>query len=115
MPNLREFCDLSSIFRDHFCAKSGWTRIACFALWRNRVPKSGVPYGELTMANEKKTVTINVNTERKEVDHGKLTFQQIVRLAYPTETDYPLLLFKLTYRRGQGHSNLMTLGEGANV
>lgn len=67
------------------------------------------------MTHEKKTITIYVNTEPFEVEHGKLTFQQFVKLAYPKEAGNPKLLFKITYRRGQGHSDLMTLAEGDKV
>ena len=62
-----------------------------------------------------KTLTIFVNTDPHEVEHGKLTFQQIVRLAFPSEAGNPDILFKVSYRRGQGHSELMTLAEGGEV
>jgi hypothetical protein len=61
------------------------------------------------------TVTIYVNTDPHLVQHGKLTFQQIVKLAYPDKASDPNILFKVSYRRGQGHSELFTLAEGAEV
>jgi Multiubiquitin len=67
------------------------------------------------MAQEPKTVTIYVNTDPHEVEHGKLTFQQIVKFAYPDKASDPSILFKVSYRRGKGHSELMTLAEGGSV
>ena len=58
------------------------------------------------------TVTIFVNTEPKQVEHDKLTFWQIVKLAYPNEAGKPDILFKVSYRLGRGHSELKTLAEG---
>lgn len=60
-------------------------------------------------------VTIYVNTDPHQVEHGKLTFEQIVKLAFPNEIGKPEILFKVSYRRGQGHSELMTLAEGGDV
>ena len=67
------------------------------------------------MAQEKKTVTIYVNTDEQQVEHGKLTFQQIVKLAYPDKTGDANILFKVSYRLGRGHSELKTLAEGGDV
>jgi len=67
------------------------------------------------MAQEKKTVTIYVNTDPHEIQHGKLTFQQIVKLAYPDKASDPNILFKVSYRLGRGHSELKTLAEGDEV
>ncbi|MCA0447997.1 MAG: multiubiquitin domain-containing protein [Bacteroidetes bacterium] len=67
------------------------------------------------MEHEKKTVTIYVNTEEHQVEKSKLTFQQIVKLAYPSESSNPNILFKVSYRLGRGHSELKTLAEGGNV
>jgi hypothetical protein len=65
--------------------------------------------------DEKKSVTIYVNTDPFEVPHGKLTFQDVVKLAFPKEAGKADILFKVTYRRGQGHSELMTLAEGGQL
>lgn len=62
-----------------------------------------------------RTITIYVNTDPHPVEHGKLTFQQLVQLAYPDKAADPKILFKISYRRGKGHSELMTLAEGGNV
>ena len=61
-----------------------------------------------------RTVTIYVNTDPHQVPHGKLTFQQIVKLAYPDKAGDPNILFKVSYRR-ERHSELLTLAEGAEV
>jgi hypothetical protein len=62
-----------------------------------------------------RTLTIYVNTDPHQVQHGKLTFPQIVKLAYPDKAGDPNILFKVSYRRGQGHGELLTLAEGADV
>jgi len=61
------------------------------------------------------TVTIYVNTDPHQVEHGKLTFQQIVKLAFPIEAGKPDILFKVSYRLGRGHSELKTMAEGGDV
>lgn len=60
-------------------------------------------------------VTIYVNTDPHQVEHGKLTFEQIVKLAFPNEAGKPDILFKVSYRLGRGHSELKTLAEGGSV
>lgn len=60
-------------------------------------------------------VTIYVNTDPHQVEHGKLTFQQVVKLAYPDKAGDPDILFKVSYRLGRGHSELKTLAEGGDV
>lgn len=67
------------------------------------------------MEQEKKTVTIYVNTDELQVEHGKLTFQQVVKLAYQDKALDPNILFKVSYRLGRGHSELKTLAEGGDV
>ncbi len=67
------------------------------------------------MMQEKKTVTIFVNTDEYQVEHGKLTFQQIVKFAYPDKVADPTILFKVSYRQGRGHSELKTLADGGDV
>jgi hypothetical protein len=62
-----------------------------------------------------KTVTIYVNTEELHVEQGKLTFQQVVKFAYPEKAADSDILFKVSYRLGRGHSDLKTLAEGADV
>ena len=61
------------------------------------------------------TVTIYVNTDPHVVTHGKLTFEQIVALAYPSQSGDTNLLFKVSYRLGRGHSELKTLAPGGSV
>ena len=67
------------------------------------------------MEQEKKTVAIFVNTDEHQVEHGKLTFQQVVKLAYPDKAADPNILFKVSYRLGRGHSELKTLADGGDV
>jgi hypothetical protein len=67
------------------------------------------------MEQEKKTVAIFVNTDEHQVEHGKLTFQQVVKLAYPDKAADPNILFKVSYRLGRGHSELKPLADGGDV
>jgi hypothetical protein len=61
------------------------------------------------------TITIYVNTDPFQVERGKLKFQQLVQFAFPSVAADPDILFKISYRRGQGHSEIMTLAEGGEV
>jgi Multiubiquitin len=61
------------------------------------------------------TVTISVNTDPHQVNRGRLTFVQLVTLAYPNLVGNPELMFKISYRLGRGHSELKTLAEGDTV
>lgn len=61
-----------------------------------------------------RTVTIYVNTDPHEVQHGKLTYQELVKLAYPDKAGDPNILFKVSYRLGRGHSELKTLADGGD-
>lgn len=60
-------------------------------------------------------ITVYVNTDARQVERGKLTFQQIVQLAYPDKAGNQDILFKVSYRLGKGHSELKTLAEGGDV
>ena len=62
-----------------------------------------------------RVITIYVNTDAHQVEQGKLTFQQVVTLAYPDKAGDPNILFKVSYRLGRGHSELKTLAEGGDV
>jgi len=67
------------------------------------------------MEQEKKTVAIFVNTDEYQVEHGKLTFQQVVKFAYPDKVADSNIFFKVSYRLGRGHSELKTLADGGDV
>ena len=60
-------------------------------------------------------ITIYVNTDEHQVEPGELTFQEVVKLAYPDIAGDPNILFKVSYRLGRGHSELKTLAEGGEV
>lgn len=65
--------------------------------------------------SHEKTFTIYINTVEHQVPHVKLTFRQIVILAYPEKVNETKILFKVSYRLGRGHSELKTLAEGGDV
>jgi hypothetical protein len=53
--------------------------------------------------HEPKLVTIIVNTREHEVSKGKITFEQVVALAFnPVD---PNAMFTMTIHRGQGHGS----------
>lgn len=61
-----------------------------------------------------RTVTIYVNTDPHEVRHGKLTYRQLIKLAYPDKAGDHNILFKVSYRLGRGDSELKTLADGGD-
>jgi hypothetical protein len=47
-------------------------------------------------------LTIVVNLEERTVLAQTVTFDQIVRLAFPEKADDPTVTFKVTYRKAEG-------------
>ena len=60
-------------------------------------------------------VTIVVNGREKEVEKGRLTFDQLVALAFDDPPTGEFICFTITYRRGQGNKPEGTLVEGESV
>jgi hypothetical protein len=69
---------------------------------------------EASADHEKKEITIIVNGTQKTVEKGKLSFDQIVKLAYPIPPYGEKTLFSVTYRRAKGEKE-HTLDEGQSV
>ncbi|MGI8516100.1 MAG: multiubiquitin domain-containing protein [Acidimicrobiia bacterium] len=67
------------------------------------------------MSDAKKTVTIIVNGEKKTVDKDKLTFDEIVDLAFNARPTGEQMVFTVTYRRGDRDKPEGTLTEGQSV
>lgn len=61
-----------------------------------------------------KEVSIIVNATPKTVEKGKLTFDQVVKLAYETPPFGENTLFAVTYRKGKGEKE-HTLDQGQSV
>ena len=63
-----------------------------------------------------KIVTIYINTDPHEVEKGKVTYEQIVGLAYETPPSGKNILITVKYRKG--HSNnegFLTEGEDVEI
>jgi hypothetical protein len=52
-----------------------------------------------------KTVTIYVNTRPHEVAKEEITFEEVVKLAYPTTPPGANIGYTVTYQRGQGNKD----------
>lgn len=63
----------------------------------------------------KKTTTIIVNGQPKEVADKELTFAQIVALAFGKSTGDGNTIFTVTYRRGEGKKPEGTLVAGETI
>ena len=67
------------------------------------------------MSNEK-TVTIIVNGEEKQVEKKEeLSFDELVDLAFDPRPTGDMIVFTITYRRGEGNKPEGTLAEGGSV
>ena len=71
-----------------------------------------------TMKDEKKEkiYTIIVNAQEKEVDHKKLTFEEIVILAFESYEPSETIIYTVLYMRGEhGKEGSLVAGESINV
>jgi hypothetical protein len=66
------------------------------------------------MAHED-TYTLIVNLDEKSVTDRKVTFDQIVRLAFPDKADDPNTTFTVTYRKSEGSKHEGSMVEGDHV
>jgi len=57
-----------------------------------------------------KTYTVIVNGRPREVTEHKLTYLQVVQLAYPGEVPTELIVFTVTYSHPHGHEGSLTEG-----
>jgi hypothetical protein len=65
---------------------------------------------------DKKTVTIIVNTRPKEWAEKKISFQQVVELAFGTYIDDPKSIYTVTYSRGADkHEGTLVKGQDVPV
>lgn len=62
-----------------------------------------------------KKVTIIVNGREREVERGKITFWEVVKLAFENPNPGPNIVFTVTYRRGQSPKPQGTMVEGDEV
>lgn len=69
-----------------------------------------------TKVKDPDTVTIIVNTREKSVPKGKISFEQVVALAFDTPPTGPNVAFTVLYRRGQGnHEGSLVPGSTVEV
>lgn len=62
-----------------------------------------------------KTTTIVVNGRAREVAAKELTFEEIVRLAFPDAVFNEVTVYTVTFKRGQGEKPEGTLVQGESV
>jgi len=63
-----------------------------------------------------KLVTIYVNTSPHAVGKGKISFEQLVKLAYPTPPPGANIGFTVLYQRGEGnHEGTLVAGQSVEV
>lgn len=62
-----------------------------------------------------KVFTIAVNAQKKEVAETKLTFDEVVTLAYPIPPDGQNIMFTIKYRKGPKENPKGSLLEGQSV
>jgi hypothetical protein len=60
-------------------------------------------------------VTIFVNGRPKTVDKGKLSFEEVVKLAFPTPPTGDNIIFTVTYRKARGNRHDGILHPGQQV
>jgi hypothetical protein len=60
-------------------------------------------------------VTIIVNAREKKWTEKGISFEQVVKLAFPTSPPGENIVYTVTYRNGEGHKPEGTLTEGESV
>ncbi len=64
--------------------------------------------------HEHKLVTIVVNGTAHEVEKGRISYADVVALAFPTPSTDPNIIYSVTYRHGHGSAKGI-LSEGDSV
>jgi hypothetical protein len=64
---------------------------------------------------EKKTVTIFVNGTEDKVDKDKVTYAEVVTLAFPDFPQHPERTYSVTYKKGPNEKPEGTLSPGGSV
>jgi hypothetical protein len=67
------------------------------------------------VSDDKKQFTVFVNGRQKVVTSERLSFDQIVALAFDTPPSGPNILFTVTFRKGDDEKKEGTLVEGQTV
>lgn len=65
--------------------------------------------------DKKKLVTIIVNGTQHEVEKIKITYEEVVTLAFPDFPQHPERTYSVTYERGQGNKPTGILSPGGEV
>jgi len=64
---------------------------------------------------EKKTVTIIVDGTPHEVEKDKLSYAEVVTIAYPDYPQHPEITYSVTYKKGPNSNHEGTLAQGGFV
>jgi len=62
-----------------------------------------------------KTYTVYVNGRKREVAQHKLTYLEVVQLAYPGEVPTDVIVFTVTYSNPHGRDGALTAGQSVPV
>lgn len=67
------------------------------------------------MGQTDKTYTVIINAQEATVTDKTLSYEQVVRLAYPDMGQQPDVIFTVTYRKSDNHKHDGILTEGKDV
>ena len=66
--------------------------------------------------NPRKLVNIEINTRSYDVPHGKITFEEVVAIAYPPQNGQPRVACKVTYHnKNEDNDKKLVPGESVEV
>jgi Multiubiquitin len=65
--------------------------------------------------DKKKLITIIVNGTQHEVEKNKITYEEVVTLAFPDFPQHSERTYSVTYERGQGNKPTGILSPGGEV
>lgn len=65
--------------------------------------------------NHSKTYTIKVNTREMTITQHRLTFEEVVKLAFPNDAPDPNRIYTVTYANRDGHDRSLVAGESVEI
>ena len=62
-----------------------------------------------------KTYSIKINTREVTVTEHRLSFEEVVKLAFPNDPPDPLRIYTVTYATREGHDRSLVAGESVEI